>query len=805
MLVVNIIPFIFAVCSATNIIISSGTSTSPSAKLKRGIVDPGPGALDTQEQFRGTQSTPKISPSKDINSKSLPYYGKAKASDIQKISYASPNQRSGSHAYGSVPKFSYVSSPTHQAESHQNSPLASYFNLLNNPNTYKAATSAEKPVEASKSIVSQSLQKLQEAYSPNHNAFHPDKSIEMSSFSDFEYPSYSSVNKIISQGFQNGVSSPTMQIPVYKSSYPLSKATEYANIYASSFPTMSSATPLFQSSDETKQATKQNDEASVDVNGKKVSLPIIQLQSDPGLSGAFPAFESQPFLSNANYPAESNFGFNFGGMPKPNVALQLTNASPFLSPLSSFQGQIVPIQTAGSTPQFPQYKGASIRVHPVPNVPKVQGNYESLYGQPQLHFGKEHANQLVNAQLNVIPSSISTEDILDDVEIINKKHPEPHPAQTDDDDDDEEEKDMRYENSEKEIEDNFDEEDEHDSEKRFKEPPMTEGDFKPSTSFPFKEYDETFGKYTKETDEEDSEDKPYPGYKNPSSNDDAEEEDPSSSERRAEYAESPKSRGSYEEEDEEEQETRKYEKRGETDEDPYEVEPKQSKYYGKDFEQEFEESYREELPKQRYVHVKEVPDIDSYNNPKPSKRQPENNGRSRVNQEVPEESMFQESRVSHKNRKIPKTGYKDNAAYGSDISAKKASKVVYEEFYGYKNPKSGKYSKRARTESAVEKYPSAKKSTAHKEDSYLRAAKYYKFKSPKVGGGLVPKNKYPHSYSSASNWKSGKISTAETGLGSNARQLADSGDRAPLYRQSSVNGQVRSLTNEEILRDLTGI
>lgn len=206
-----------------------------------------------------------------------------------------------------------------------------------------------------------------------------------------------------------------------------------------------------------------------------------------------------------------------------------------------------------------------------------------------------------------------------------------------------------------------------------------------------------------------------------------------------------------------------------------------------------------------YVHVKEVPEIDSYNNPvttKPIKRQPENDGRAHVNHERYEESRAQETR---KHRKIPRTGHRDNAALGSNISAKKATKVVYEEFYGYKNPKTGKYSKRAKTESAVEKYSPVKKSTAHKEDSYLRAAKYYKFKSPKTGGGLASKNKYSHLYSSPNNWKPGKISTAEAVPGSNARQLADPGDRAHLYRPSAVNGQVRSLTNAEILRDLTGI
>lgn len=429
------------ICSAANIVISTDTSASSvsSTKLKRGIVDFGPD--DNQEQFRRLQNTPRISSLQDINSKALSHYRNAEASNTQRVSYANPNQRSVSHAYGRVPKpqFSYSSPPTLQNESRQNNLLDPYFNLLNNPNTYKAATNADQSPDLSKSIVSQSVQKLQEAYSPSYNAFHSDKPVDLSkSFTSFEYPSYSSISKMISQDFQGSVSSPTTQVPEYKSSYSMPKATEYAHIYAASFPMLSSATPLFQPLNKEKQSFKQNDAATVNVNDKKLSLPVIQLQSDYGLSGAFPTFESEPFLLNSNYPFESGFEFDLEDQPKLNMTLQSQNASPFMSPLSSFQGQVVPIQTASSTPQFPQYKGASIHIYPVANnIPKVQGNYESFYNQPHLHFGNEHAGQPVNPQQNVIPSSISTEDIIDDVEIINKKNPGSHPNHMNDDDEDE--------------------------------------------------------------------------------------------------------------------------------------------------------------------------------------------------------------------------------------------------------------------------------------------------------------------------------------------------------------------------------
>lgn len=356
--------------------------------------------------------------------------------------YISTNHGPGSYAYGSVPKqpLSYVSSPIHQikAEQSPSNLLAPYFDVLNNPDAYKTARSVEKPLDASKSIVPQSLQKLQGIYSPSYNAFYQDKPIELASFSNFEYPSYTSISKLLSQGVQNDVSPSGVQAPTYKMTYPVSKITDYAQMYAPNIPTVSSVTP---SSDKTTQNLKQKTEVTIDVNGKKISVPIIQLQSNLDFSGVLPAFDSQPFLLSANYPIESDVGFKFGNGPKFNMALQSSNVSPFSSPLSSFQGQVVPIQTTNGNPQFPLYKGASIEAYPVAsNVPKAQGNYESLYSQPQLHFDKElNGNvQPVNVRQNTAHPSVSTQGILNDVELINKKNPEPHTPQPDDDDRDEE-------------------------------------------------------------------------------------------------------------------------------------------------------------------------------------------------------------------------------------------------------------------------------------------------------------------------------------------------------------------------------
>lgn len=422
---------------------SASVTSATTVKSKR-VVVPDHGI---QEQFRSPQTTPRIPSPQDVNLKSSPRYGNAKITDTPRVSYGGANHELGSHAYGSVPKrplpLPYVSTPIIQQikpEQSRGNLLAPYLGILNDPDAFKTARSVEKPLD-SKSIVSQSLQKLQGIYSPGYNAFHPDKPIELASLSEFEFPSYASISKLISQDFQNSASSPSVQAPVYKMSYPLPKVADYAHLYAPSVPTVSAAIPP---SGKAAQSPKtQKDEATVDVNGKKISVPIIQLQSNLDFSGVLPAFESQPFLLSANYPLESDVGFKFGTGPKFNMALQSSNVSPFSSPLSSFQGQVVPIQTTNGSPQFPLYKGASIEAHPVAsNVPKAQGNYEPLYSQPQLHFDKERNGNVLpaNVRQSTVHPFTSTQGILNDAELINKKNPEPHTPQPDDDDDDDEDR-----------------------------------------------------------------------------------------------------------------------------------------------------------------------------------------------------------------------------------------------------------------------------------------------------------------------------------------------------------------------------
>lgn len=183
-----------------------------------------------------------------------------------------------------------------------------------------------------------------------------------------------------------------------------------------------------------------------------------------------------------------------------------------------------------------------------------------------------------------------------------------------------------------------------------------------------------------------------------------------------------------------------------------------------------------------YVHLKEVPEIDSYNNPISPKRQQKNNNRSYINQEQFEEPTSQKSRVSRKNRRVPKADYKDSAAYSSDIFVKKAPKVIHEEIFGYKNPEIGKYSKQSKNKAvAVETYSPAKK------ENYLRA-KYYKLKNPKIGDESASKNKD----SLVNNRKLAKYSLEETVQTSNVKQLSDPDNMASFYRPNIMNGYILS-------------
>lgn len=101
--------------------------------------------------------------------------------------------------------------------------------------------------------------------------------------------------------------------------------------------------------------------------------------------------------------------------------------SHFLSPLSSFQGQVVPISTLANNAPFPRYKGAAIEVYPT-----VAGfsttAYQPLQPHQQFQFGHGNVQPVDKSGRPPTPS----EEIRSDVEIIDKKKPGPPPSGDDD-------------------------------------------------------------------------------------------------------------------------------------------------------------------------------------------------------------------------------------------------------------------------------------------------------------------------------------------------------------------------------------
>lgn len=127
-------------------------------------------------------------------------------------------------------------------------------------------------------------------------------------------------------------------------------------------------------------------------------------------------------------PTVEDNRFNFGeaGTAKVNTVQQL--GSHFLSPLPSFQGQVIPISTLANNAPFPRYKGAAIQVYPT-----VAGFSTTAYQplQQQFQFGHGIVQPVDNSGRPPSPS----EEIRSDVEIIDKKKPRPPPRNDDDDGD----------------------------------------------------------------------------------------------------------------------------------------------------------------------------------------------------------------------------------------------------------------------------------------------------------------------------------------------------------------------------------
>ncbi|XP_043466181.1 uncharacterized protein LOC122501030 isoform X3 [Leptopilina heterotoma] len=145
------------------------------------------------------------------------------------------------------------------------------------------------------------------------------------------------------------------------------------------------------------------------------SLPTHNTQ----FSGFIEGQESQPVLFNTdngfNFQAP-NFGipFDFGTESRNQPFLTLQDLQQ--------QRQILPVQTSSSTPQFPQYKGASIPAHSRSDFVHPSGAYQFLTNQPQLHF---NPNNGPVDRMHVQTGHNPFERIRTDVEVIDKKKPAP--------------------------------------------------------------------------------------------------------------------------------------------------------------------------------------------------------------------------------------------------------------------------------------------------------------------------------------------------------------------------------------------
>ncbi|KAK2585670.1 hypothetical protein KPH14_010286 [Odynerus spinipes] len=546
-----------------------------------------PSRVTNRKQFSSEESVKSVTPA------THDYISGPRSQSLSKEHYpkAPINQNS---AYGGS------FSPSYQVKPYANTNHFSmpYFENFGN----------SKPTTQLKIIAPSQVEKLQQG-NTEEGGFNQKPNLGGFTSLNHEFPFYSS-----NHNQKEGLSS-NVQVPIYRTQYPGPKNSEYVFNYSPSHQSESSFEPALRSTEKLSQYFPQND-ASVTLaaTNKKVALPVTHHPNTQDISGYLRAFENQPVLLNHNLNYQPNLNFDLANHRQ---IAQPNNISPFQSPVSSFQGQVIPIQTASSTPQFPQYKGAAVAAYPAVSfdLRKTPRTYQPLRTQPQLHFQSVNsAPQLINPYQNTIIRSKPAEEIREDVEIIKKKPPPPPPKKDDDDFDD------GYKSVEAEYGPNSNDEDDYQPGKYFKES-STEGDFKPSKSFPFKEYDEKFGKHSnKQNNRDEEEEKPYHSkYQSYSSSENDDDEDAHSSKYSTDYESSEPHRTSYN--DEEEEETQKYERKGEREEDSdNKDESKRSKYFGRSFEKEFDEFYKKPLSKNKYARAKEAPEVEfghsDYRSPK---------------------------------------------------------------------------------------------------------------------------------------------------------------------------------------------
>ncbi|XP_016839150.1 uncharacterized protein LOC103316425 [Nasonia vitripennis] len=251
----------------------------------------------------------------------------------------------------------------------------------------------------------------------------------------------------------------------------------------------------------------------LEISNKKLELPVIQLQTAQNYPGYIQTLETTPLIFSSEtglqYKADPGFRLSYEfAKPKHNHPNQRSGTnSPFLGVASPIQ--VLPVQTASSTAQFPKFKGASIGQFPSRGFSKIPNDYQEFKSQPQLHF---------NANANTNPKSYHQsafytkplEEIRTDVEVIDKIKPIPPLPKTDDDDDETADDDSGegFKKTDSYFPKNDDDDDVETLPKKYFKQSELEGDFQPSKSYPFDEYDGKFGKQKKVNinDEDDDDD-----------------------------------------------------------------------------------------------------------------------------------------------------------------------------------------------------------------------------------------------------------------------------------------------------------
>ncbi|XP_033209878.1 uncharacterized protein LOC117168379 isoform X2 [Belonocnema kinseyi] len=592
---------------------------------------------------------------------------------------------------------------------------------------------------------------------------------------------YAAFQNVKQNSFAEDDSSGTLQfvgsqthIPVYNSQYPRQKNSHQNGV---------SFSPSTQSFDNLPQNLAYPN-SPLEYNNKIVtSFPGIQLQSTQEFPKFIQSLETEPTVlttgRNINLQHVPNFGLS-SGFPKSN------GNQPFLSTTNSYQQpQVLPVQSSRSTPQFPQYKGASIQLLSNNDYRKPAGIYQPLKSQPQLHFNTN--DQAVNRPQKFVGSG-TLKRIQEDVEIIknNKKAPisqnddsEEEEQDDDGDEDRDDELDEGYKSFEREYRQPFENYGSSESQIQNRD----NGDVSPENYS-----DES--EFKKEASEENGDEyatenhaptkppniaydknslKPYFSYDSPKPLRSAYDED-------AEDADN-------------EEETAKYEKQKDADERSS-YENKGPVPYIRQYDKKSIDFYKKEPSKTKYAYVNQVSDTkessaeDRTAYPKNSKYAKTKHSTPKLiyrgSYESAESAESTERSVKQGKKLTTKKPQKNNVEHETVPSYETDPRIIHEESFGYKIPKievpsrnsqvkenrrkksSGKKiasqdsdSRYVKDNDGVKKYANVKKASTENTDVPATRGSY-KSNAPKKGDATSYENVDSYSYSSGKKWKDNK-------------------------------------------------